>query len=478
MRCRTDPATRPGRVAPLTALLAFFSLFSLTLALSGCAPGGRKLVILTTTDVMAKTSPCGCHTPKGGLARRAAFLDSVRASRGDVLVLDAGGFFPPTDAERDAAPFMLAEMARMGTHAAGVGASELRFGYAFAREHARAAGLPLLCANLVRAEGGQPAFESTRLFLVEGVRVGVFGLLKEDADLGPARDSLRVEPALPAARRAVEELRGQGAQLVVVLSQLGRAMSDSLAVQLPGLDLVVAGGGVPLVERALDVGAARVLHGGAQGWSVGVAEAHLGATGARLGLDARMIELGPSVRTEPDMARRVKAFEDSLNATLRAQQISLGKAALDDATPHYVGQSACVQCHPSQYAQWRTSAHGGAWQTLVEQRKESTPRCVPCHVTGLGQPGGFRTAADSERSGDVQCEACHGMGTDHRRWMEDGSRIAESVCRSCHTSETSPTFTFANYRSHVLHNPPADLQPLPESPAKRLMRAGQAPHAR
>ena len=451
--------------------------FALALALAGCAPKGRRLSIVTTTDVMGKTSPCGCHTPKGGLARRAAFLDSLRARHQAVIVLDAGGFFPHTFAERAAAPFMLAEMTKLGTLAAGVGPSELLFGYSLAREQARAAGLPLLCANLVRSADGLPAFEAARLFRVEGVRVGVFGLLREDAELGTARDSLRVEPPLPAARRAVEELRGQGAQVVVALAQLGREASEQLATQVPGLDLVVSGGGVPLEDRAVSVGRSRVLHGGSQGWYVGLAEVRLDGQGQLSGLEARTIELGPTVRTEPTTAARVKAFEDSLNASLAARRPATSTAAIEPAGPQFVGQSGCVNCHPSAYAQWRTTAHSRAWRTLVDQRKESTPRCLPCHVTGLGEPGGFRTAADAARSGDVQCEACHGMGTEHDRWKEAGQRVAESVCRTCHTSETSPTFSFTEYRAHVLHSPPPGLKPLPESPAKRLMREGQDPHA-
>ena len=113
---------------------------------SGCARGQHALIV-TTTDVIAKTSPCGCHTPKGGFARRAAFLDSLRAARNDVLVLDAGGFFPVVEDERDAGAFTLASMGRMGTAAAGVGPNELRFGYSYLREHARAAGVALLAAR-------------------------------------------------------------------------------------------------------------------------------------------------------------------------------------------------------------------------------------------------------------------------------------------------------------------------------------------
>jgi len=471
VRSELIPVRRLRRAAASLACVVILS------AGSGCAPKGSGVVVVTTNDVMGKTSPCGCHTPKGGLARRAAFVDSVRTRHGDVLVLDAGGFFPSSDLEREAAPFMLDEMKRMGTRAAGVGASELRFGYAFARELSQETGVPLLCANLLRRDGDVPAFEATRLFDVKGVRVGVFGLLREDTDLGRARDSLRLAPALTAARDAVIALRAQGAQVVVALAQLGRAASESLAVEVHGIDLVVSGGGVPVDEQSVQAGQARVLHGGSQGWSVGLAEARLDASGHPRWLQARTIELGPDVRTDPAVAERVHVFEDSLNARLRARQVSFAAALIGKGSPRYLGQAGCVDCHQSQYAQWRTTAHARAWRTLEDLNKESTPRCVACHVTGLGEPGGFQTMQDAARLGDVQCEACHGMGTEHPRWKEKGSRIAESACRSCHTRETSPTFSFATYRSHVLHDPPPDLQPLPLSPAKRQMQAGREPHA-
>src|SRR5712691_11285640 len=123
-----------GRLALLVASLAL---------LASCGGSDSRLLVVTTTDVSGKTSPCGCHTPKGGLARRATFLDSMRAVRKHVLVVDAGGFFPVTDDEREAGPYMLQAMARLGTQVAGVGANELRFGYAFLRENARSAGVPL-----------------------------------------------------------------------------------------------------------------------------------------------------------------------------------------------------------------------------------------------------------------------------------------------------------------------------------------------
>ena len=445
---------------------------------SGCARQGARALIVTTNDVIAKTSPCGCHTPKGGFARRAAFLDSVRAERHDVLALDAGGFFPAIEGERDAGAFTLSSMARMGTAAAAVGPGELRFGYSFLREHARAAGVVLLAANLERRDTHAPGFERWRLFTAAGVPIGVFGLLPEGADLGPARDSLVAMSPENAARAAVDSLRTAGAQVIVLLSQLGGPGGDSLVARVPGIDLLVAGGGmVPIRPDARRIGRTVVIDGGSQGWQVGVADVRPGAAGAPARIDARTVVLGPEYAMQPAMAASVKAFEDSLNARMRVRN-----AAFAPLTPggspgaHYVGMGNCVKCHTREYAQWQLTAHARAWKTLADQHKESTPECVPCHVTALGEPGGFQTADDAARFGNVQCEACHGGGSDHRQWIAKGNTVTETTCRGCHTPATSPTFSMALYRPHVLHDAPPGLKPLPESPAAKLMRSGRASH--
>ena len=455
--------------------------FAIVAALgSGCARPGERALIVTTNDVIAKTSPCGCHTPKGGFARRAAFLDSVRAERHDVLALDAGGFFPTNEDERDAGVFTLASMARMGTAAAGVGPGELRFGYSFLREHARAAGVPLLAANLEQRDTHAPGFERWRIFPAAGARIGVFSLVPESADLGPARDSLVAMSPENAALAAVDSLRAGGAQVIILLSQLGGPGGDSLVAHVPGIDLLVAGGGmVPVRPGARRIGRTVVIDGGSQGWQVGVAEVRPGAAGAPARIDAKTVVLGPEYAMQPAMTASVKAFEDSLNARMRVRTAAM--APLTPADPsgaHYVGMGNCVKCHASEYTQWQLTRHSRAWKTLVDLRRESTPECVPCHVTALGEPGGFQTADDAARFGNVQCEACHGRGSDHRQWMAKGNTVAETTCRGCHTTTISPTFSMALYRPHVLHDPPPGLKPLPESPAAHLMRAGRDPHGR
>src|ERR1044072_41798 len=101
-RSRPDVLTRriPFRL-PGGPMRTRFLLMLVTLllpAFAATSSGGwclqpDKLVLLSTTDVKGKTGPCGCHVPKGGLARRAGFADSIRAQFGQVALVDAGGCF-------------------------------------------------------------------------------------------------------------------------------------------------------------------------------------------------------------------------------------------------------------------------------------------------------------------------------------------------------------------------------------------------
>ena len=76
---------------PASLLLATATCVALTAASAPSVKQPDKLIILSTTDVKGKTSPCGCSTPKGGLSRRATFTDSMRADYGRIVVVDAGG---------------------------------------------------------------------------------------------------------------------------------------------------------------------------------------------------------------------------------------------------------------------------------------------------------------------------------------------------------------------------------------------------
>ncbi len=124
--------------------------------------------------------------------------------------------------------------------------------------------------------------------------------------------------------------------------------------------------------------------------------------------------------------------------------------------PTYVGDDECETCHEEALAFWKTTVHAGAYETLVETNQQYDLSCVGCHVTGFRKPGGSEVV-ENEHLRDIQCETCHGPGSQHVAEPEKGGKVlairldAESdVCGECHTPEHSDTFEYDAYMRDIL----------------------------
>jgi hypothetical protein len=100
----------------------------------------------------------------------------------------------------------------------------------------------------------------------------------------------------------------------------------------------------------------------------------------------------------------------------------------------YVGVDACTSCHAPARAFWEKTPHAHAYATLADQHKEFNLDCVSCHVTGYERPGGS-TVTHVKGLESVQCEVCHGPGSNHAKSGDPKKILAKpetSLCTSCH----------------------------------------------
>jgi len=162
-----------------------------------------------------------------------------------------------------------------------------------------------------------------------------------------------------------------------------------------------------------------------------------------------------------------------------------GRAAAEVAAVHkYIGADKCAMCHKAeakgnQYGKWLASSHAKAWETLASPKAleiakkkgittapQATEACVKCHVTGFGQVAAMFDAGFKKELG-VQCEACHGPGSDYKAisvMKDKAAAVAagliipdEAMCKKCHNAE-SPTFTAFDYKTmyaKIAHPRPA-----------------------
>lgn len=107
----------------------------------------------------------------------------------------------------------------------------------------------------------------------------------------------------------------------------------------------------------------------------------------------------------------------------------------------YVGAERCKMCHARQYQTWSQTPMSKAWDRVKDA--PDVEKCLPCHTTGYGQPGGFVSLEATPNLTNVQCEACHGPASRHmatpmtdrparRAAINIGPPDPRDGCRRCH----------------------------------------------
>jgi hypothetical protein len=410
----------------------------------------------------------------------------MQAQYGQVLLVDNGGFFPDEadSLYREKAWFLLDAMRLIGTDAVGMSEKELKYGRSWLLAQLKRSRLPMTCSNVFEKATGKTLLPPHLVVKKGAVTVGIVAVTSDKVDLGPSRDSLVLQDPAIAVKREVEAVRKKGATVVVLLSQLGKVESEDLVTSLDGIDVLICGRNIPVLQKGRMIKNTVACYGGEQGQHIGRTLVTLDAGRRMQSGENDVFVLGPEVGEKPEVLSMVKSFNDLFNDKMRqlekeraarAQTQTGGEsggAANALAVDHYVGIDVCARCHQAEYEQWKTTSHAKAWQTLVDDKKESTPECVVCHVVGYKQPGGLQTAEDAAKLGNVQCENCHGMGTQHEAYSKTPQKVTEATCVGCHTSTTSPNFSFAVFQPHILHKKPEVLPTLPPNPAKMKKMGG------
>ena len=390
----------------------------------------------------------------------------MRAQYSNLLLVDNGGFFPEDDIHLPVSGFLMDAMKLVGTDAVGLGDRDLKLGLAWLRGEIKHTGLNVVCANLYDKATKKPAVLPYVIKNVNGIKVGIIGVMSDKSDVGPARDSLYLVEPSGVVKSAVAELRKKGATVIVLLSQLGKIESEDLVTAVDGVDALIVGRNVPLIQTGRMIKNTIACYGGEQGQYVGRTIVNLGPKNKMTSGENEMFILGPEIPEKKEMADLVRAWEDGFNAMMsRKEKEQAATASLSDSTrnapDHYLGADMCIRCHVAEGEQWKTTHHARAWATLTDRHKDSTPECISCHVVGYKQPGGYGMNSTGAVMTNVQCENCHGMGTRHDAFAAVDQKVSETACLSCHTASTSPDFNFAKFKPYIDHaHKESELRPL------------------
>lgn len=238
-----------------------------SLSLQACSRATPKqLTILHTNDVHSHIDPFPATDARfpnlGGAARRATLIGQIRRENPNTLLLDAGDIFQGTpyfNFYGGELEFRL--MSKMGYQAATLGNHDFDNGLSGLLAQLPHAQFSFLSANYDFTNTVLDGYiKPWEVYVIDGIRVGVFGLGIELKGLVPGElygETAYLDP-VETAQEYTAILRGQEAcDVVVCLSHLGYRYSDpnrvsdqALAAATEGIDLILGGHTHTFMEKA------------------------------------------------------------------------------------------------------------------------------------------------------------------------------------------------------------------------------------
>lgn len=452
---------RTSRYAlPISAAGALAWLFLLILAVQGAnpqrPPAGKTapaaLTVVLSGELNGHLTPCGCAKPMlGGLPRRARYLRAL-APKTALVRVENGDLTNALQRQDEMKAETLVEMLNdLQYDAINLGEKDFRLGLPYLLALQDRFKGAFLCANARRMDDSRPFKEIAvvrRTVAGRPVRVVLAGLLSEQyaPQVAAVNPDVKIESALETLAALAPRLTAQG-EARVLLYHGPRGEAEEIARRFPLFHLLVyAHEGDHPVEAAR-VGRTLLAYSGQDGKHIGQATLAPGATWRAAG--AQHVALGPDFADDPRLLRTKQAYLERV-----AAEDLLGKV-VKFPTPNgdtYAGSAACAPCHAGAHRIWTNSAHAKAMQTLVKEKHDRDPECVPCHVVGLEREGGFISLARTPHFKDVGCESCHGAAAKHASDPRTPMpKAGEASCQPCHVPEHSPRFDFAAYWAKIRH---------------------------
>jgi 5'-nucleotidase len=227
-----------------------------------------KLSILHTNDVHSRVEPFPMDGSKyqglGGTARRAALINTIKASEENVLLFDAGDIFQGTPYfNKFGGEIEMKLMTAMNYDAATMGNHDFDNGVQGFYKQLPHANFPILCSNY---DFSNTILKNStipyKIFKKSGIKIGVFGIgiqLEGIVDVRSYADTIYLDP-IKKANEMADLLRNElECDLVVCLSHIGytypsnRVSDKILAKNNKNIDLIIGGHTHTFMDQPEDV---------------------------------------------------------------------------------------------------------------------------------------------------------------------------------------------------------------------------------
>lgn len=292
-----------------------------------------NITVIHTNDIHGRAWPFLKEdgTKKGGYAAQSQLIQKLKKEteeEGGVFLLLSGGDVNTGVPESDfseAEPDFLA-MQAIGYDAMVVGNHDLDHGLSLLLKQASWVKFPLLAANLKSAKTKAGLFQGSTIIKKKDLSFGVIGITTEELKnliLPSHSKDLIVKDAINSARLEMAALKKQGAQVFIALSHMGVRESgvslhrftpsddQTLAKEIPDLDLVVGGHSHTFLKNGLKEGKTLIVQAGYRGDFLGKVRLVFDKEkGEVTQAQAELVAVDPQEGEDPNITKLVQPYRD------------------------------------------------------------------------------------------------------------------------------------------------------------------------
>lgn len=257
----------------------FFGVLIAFLLLNVSICAAAELVIFHTNDMHARVQASDDGGQSIGLAEMAAAVKAVKAQNPATLWLDAGDTFhgmPMITISKGENMVLL--MNEAGFDAMTAGNHDFNYSSAQLEKLAKQLKFPLLDANVVRKSNHKNIFKAYKIFKLNGIKVGVFGLSTPDTAFATNPSNVATIDFLnpiEVSKEMIKILRPK-CDVLIAITHLGVDASSSytserIARETEGIDLIVDGHSHTALAEGLRVNDTLIVQTGWHEYKLGKA---------------------------------------------------------------------------------------------------------------------------------------------------------------------------------------------------------------
>lgn len=365
------------------------------------APGTPDAYALTSDDYVALAQVYG-HM--GGIDRIATVLNSIRADRADnTLFLDGGDTWQGSYTSFKTKAGDMVEVMNSLKPDAMTSHWEFTYGIDRVKEIVDELPFAFLGGNIFDAEWEEPAFEATKMFERGGVKVAVIGQAFPYLPVANPRwlfPNLSFGIREDQVQKNVDAARGEGAELVVLLSHNGFDVDRKMAGRVKGIDVILTGHTHDALPEPVIVGKTLVIASGSHGKFLSRVDLDV-RDGAVKGYQYKLIPIFSDVispdKPTAELVDKVRApFEKELNTVLGKTDSLLYRRGNFNGTFDDLICDALIEEREADIAM----SPGFRWGTTVLPGQDITVELVH-NATSMTYPAAYRSEMSGKMIHDI-----------------------------------------------------------------------------